>query len=532
MTQAELIDEHVSSSQCQLAVEALLKHEQRRQEKLQESQLLPGKEQNVWLVLTTKQMHPEKKLKPHKIPIMHPLVDPRTSGVCLITKDPQREYKDLLEEHKIKFVSRVVGIEKLKGKWKPFEARRLLLKENDLFLADERVVPLLPKLLGKKFFDAKKQPIPVNLTRKDLKGELERAISSTYFHQNQGTCSSIKVGTLSQTPAQVLANLQSALPAIVKAIKGGWDNIQSFHIKTNTSSSLPIWSCDLGSENGGRWAGLADIAVAEQEDDEGSDKEKSEEETVRMTTRSKKSEKGKKRAAEEVSEEKPNEKSKKRAVEDDSEEKPKKKKKTKAAVVSETTPASTRIPPPPPPPPSTPADGLGQTPTNPKKKRKNKKSEVEPTVVIGAIEKLAVTEEAPRAVVPSSSDPVGDVAKDVDGTKPARKARHKKNKASVGGDASAVPAPKDTELTVAEKTLATVPAEEVCAPEDGEKKKKRKKKAQESSDVDVAASAPATVTVDEVKQKRGASGVEKKKEKAVKAGKRSAKDGVLGKKGV
>lgn len=33
-----------------------------------------------------------------------------------------------------------------------------------------------------------RQPIPVCMTRKDLKGELERAISSTYFHQNQGTC--------------------------------------------------------------------------------------------------------------------------------------------------------------------------------------------------------------------------------------------------------------------------------------------------------------------------------------------------------
>ena len=32
----------------------------------------------------------------------------------------------------------------------------MLLKENDLFLADERVVPLLPGLLGKKFFEAKK----------------------------------------------------------------------------------------------------------------------------------------------------------------------------------------------------------------------------------------------------------------------------------------------------------------------------------------------------------------------------------------
>lgn len=76
-----------------------------------------------------------------------------------------------------------------------------------MFLADDRVIPLLPKLLGKAFFNAKKyvcpsmsatpsltsnrsrQPVPVCLKRKDLKGELERAVSSTYFHQNQGSCS-------------------------------------------------------------------------------------------------------------------------------------------------------------------------------------------------------------------------------------------------------------------------------------------------------------------------------------------------------
>ena len=89
-------------------------------------------------------------------PLKYPVVDPRTSGVCLITKDPQREYKDLLERQGIKFISRVVGVEKLKGKFKAFEARRLLLKENAMFLADERVIPLLPRLLGPKWFDAKK----------------------------------------------------------------------------------------------------------------------------------------------------------------------------------------------------------------------------------------------------------------------------------------------------------------------------------------------------------------------------------------
>ncbi|OCH90448.1 ribosomal protein L1 [Obba rivulosa] len=280
MAKGQLIDEHVSAQQCKLAVDALLDHAQKVEEKRSENELLPGKEQNVWLVVTTKQMHPEKKLKPAKIPIAHPLVDPRTSSVCLITKDPQREYKDLLESHGIRFINRVVGITKLKGKFKPFEARRMLLKENGLFLADERVVPLLPKLLGKKFFEAKKQPIPVCLTRKDLKGELERAISSTYFHQNQGTCTSVKVGTLSQKPSQVLDNLKTALPAVVKHIKGGWDNVQSFHIKTNSSASLPIWSCDLGEEDGARWANFnleegsdSESAGSAEKKEDASDKE-------------------------------------------------------------------------------------------------------------------------------------------------------------------------------------------------------------------------------------------------------------------
>ncbi|KAJ6602227.1 ribosomal protein L1p/L10e family-domain-containing protein [Mycena sp. CBHHK59/15] len=271
MAKDDLIDSHVSLKQCKLAVEALHAHSAKLAEK-QQAELLPGKEQNIWLNVTVKKIASVHKFKPVKIPIVHPLVDPRTSAVCLITKDPQRQYKDLLTEHNIKFISRVVGIEKLKGKFKPFEARRMLLKENGLFLADERVVPLLPKLLGVKWFEAKKQPIPVCLTRKDLKGELERAISSTYMNQNQGTCTAIKISTISHKPSQVLENLQAALPTIVKSIKGGWDNVQSLIIKTNSSVGLPIWSCDLGDGEGGRWSGLVaqadgDVSSGEADDE-------------------------------------------------------------------------------------------------------------------------------------------------------------------------------------------------------------------------------------------------------------------------
>jgi ribosome biogenesis protein UTP30 len=46
------------------------------------------------------------------------------------------------------------------------------------------------------------------------------------------------------------------LPAIVSRIRDGWENIQNLHIKTSNSTSLPIWTCDLGDGPEGRWHGL------------------------------------------------------------------------------------------------------------------------------------------------------------------------------------------------------------------------------------------------------------------------------------
>lgn len=67
MAKDELIDEHVSVNQSKLAVDALVSHASKIQEKKAQTELLPGKEQNVWLMVTVKQMHPEKKLKPFKM---------------------------------------------------------------------------------------------------------------------------------------------------------------------------------------------------------------------------------------------------------------------------------------------------------------------------------------------------------------------------------------------------------------------------------------------------------------------------------
>ncbi|KAL4249208.1 hypothetical protein ABKN59_006947 [Abortiporus biennis] len=458
MAKEDLIDQHVSVKQCKMAVDALLKHVTKVQEKQQEFELLGGREQHVWLTIAVKQMQPEKKLKPHRIPIVHPLVDPRTSSICLITKDPQREYKDLLEKKGVKFVSRVVGIEKLKGKFKPFEARRLLLKENDLFLADARVIPLLPGLLGKKFFDAKKQPIPVDLTKKDLKAELEKAISSTYFHQNQGTCASIKVGTLSQTPAQIIANIKSALPAVVKVIKDGWNNVQNLHIKTSSSASLPIWTCDLGSGEGGRWDGLdADVEMSGSDSEEQSEEEADEdmedaEEKVELKT----GKKGKKRVAEDKEEE---EKPKKKARVKGTSEKVVEKvtDKSKTSKADDATPAPATA-----------------TPANPKSRKSAKESK-------DASETSVPLPPTPTSAIKATQAPPEDVS----GKKKKRK--HQTNEDAVPASSvvsPAKPSPTDTPSTPAAAADATQDAERST--------KKKRRKSQANVDATPQAIVPST----------------------------------------
>ncbi len=104
----------------------------------------------------------------------------------------------------------------------------------------------------------RRQPIPIAIQRKDLKAELERAISATYLQISTGTSLSVKIGSTSlHTPEQLTANLLALIPQLaVKIPHSDWDNIQSLHIKSATSTSLPIYSVSL--DKAGRFKGPSD----------------------------------------------------------------------------------------------------------------------------------------------------------------------------------------------------------------------------------------------------------------------------------
>ncbi|KAA8893521.1 ribosomal protein L1p/L10e family-domain-containing protein [Sphaerosporella brunnea] len=203
----------------------------------------------IWLVLTAKKYITDtRKLKPSRVELPFPLKNPSNTTVCLIVKDPQRHYKDLVATAGLQdIVTKVVGIGKLEKKFKSFESRRQLMGSHEIFIADQRVIPKLPTVLGTTFLRrTAKIPLPIALdsseTPAGFKAKVEKTIRSTYVHLSPAASTNIRVGLSSMTPEQVVDNVAQVMDTMtLKALPGGWRNVRSLFIKSPNSASLPIY---------------------------------------------------------------------------------------------------------------------------------------------------------------------------------------------------------------------------------------------------------------------------------------------------
>lgn len=143
--------------------------------------------------------------KPIRIEIPHPLVkvaaDDDNSNVqdveaCIIVKEESKPWvQDMVSRFpdELGCIKKVLGLQSLRIKHKSFEQRRALLARFDVFFADDRILPMLTKALGGKFFEKKKQPIAVKLTRKEaLPFAIQKSLSATFMFLSSGTCLTVK----------------------------------------------------------------------------------------------------------------------------------------------------------------------------------------------------------------------------------------------------------------------------------------------------------------------------------------------------
>ena len=223
------------------AVDALLNHVERNKKLGGKEQLLDDADPINVLIGMKSIPSTNGRTKPHLITLKHPLMDPDETDVCLIVKDPQREFKDKIEAKGIKAVKKVIGVSKLRSKFKQYEAKRQLCASYDLFLADDRVLPMLPHLIGKVFFEKKKQPLPVKLTRDNWDSQFQKIFNATPFYLSEGMCSTVKAGHTGMSRQHLVENIVSALDLVAELLPRKWQGIQAIHIKTHDSIALPIY---------------------------------------------------------------------------------------------------------------------------------------------------------------------------------------------------------------------------------------------------------------------------------------------------
>merc|ERR1740129_999130 len=178
---------------------------------------------------------------------------PPSRDVCLIVKDVEKgikpdheatveHFQSLLADKGINQITQVISLRELKVEYKQYEAKTQLCHRFDLFLADARIIRLLPQFLGKPFYKRKKLPIQVDLSCKDLKGEMDRALNTvTLPLKHTGSCSSVSVGYSSLSKEQLLENTLAVLKTVVDKYPGGWPNVRSVYVKSQSTPSLPLY---------------------------------------------------------------------------------------------------------------------------------------------------------------------------------------------------------------------------------------------------------------------------------------------------
>jgi len=233
-----MIDQAVLSQ----AVRALLKHSQNAGElndPFSKKQLF-DEDNLISLIITLKTVPQTAAHTIQKLSLPFPIWDDQAQ-VCIFVRDPQREMKDKFEETGAK-ITKVIGLTKLRKKWKTHEAKRKLCQSYDLFLCDDRILCLLPKLLGKNFFEKKKLPIPIKLTGLDPSKVVNNSRNFTTFQFATGHCCAVRVARTTMDPEEIIKNIKSVLSGIVTHIPQKWKNIQSLHIKTSDSIALPLYA--------------------------------------------------------------------------------------------------------------------------------------------------------------------------------------------------------------------------------------------------------------------------------------------------
>ncbi|KAG7357521.1 ribosomal protein L1p/L10e [Nitzschia inconspicua] len=239
------------------AVAAVLKYHETKSQQSDGKLSLLGNERPVHVQFTLLREPGHSKPKPVQIVVPHPfykLADRSNQNedeieeaeICLIVKDSAKPWCQEMIENFPQYMScikKVLTLTSLRKKYTTYEQKRELLHKYNVFMADDRILPMLSKALGKAFIKTKRLPVPIDLTRqKALPFAIQKALSATYMTVNTGTCITIRAGHTGMEEKKLVENIVAITKEAVPKMPRKWANVQLIGIKTADSISLPVYN--------------------------------------------------------------------------------------------------------------------------------------------------------------------------------------------------------------------------------------------------------------------------------------------------
>lgn len=245
------------------------------------SRSLKGKKvEAVYVVINSKiKFTKSKEYVPRIIPLTKKVDSLENKSVLLVTKDPSIPYREKLTAKGSPtedVFSDIISFKRLKSQAKDGRKLRKIFRDYDIVVADNRIHKFLPEVLGFQFFHKnKKIPYMVQMALPEQDAVLTRGKKSTklkddrcdpkyvksqmkaivrnasFVAPHNGTCVVLKVGYTNWSTSDLLTNINDAVNYLtsqkylpVGGMLRSLKNIESVHLKTSDSISLPLYKAE------------------------------------------------------------------------------------------------------------------------------------------------------------------------------------------------------------------------------------------------------------------------------------------------
>ena len=238
---------------------------------------------------------PEKiNIKPTRIEIPNGIYGGPEKQFCMIVSDEfKKKFKSQLSDPALS-AWKFLRYDKLRRNFKTFAEKRTLFDSYDLFFCEGRIYMLIKKMLGKKFYERKKYPFPIEFdaclndgskrkAKKSLvevmhfkEGDVEHlksfdnhtldiskftellnklAQNSTYFYQGNGPEYNLKISRISAkiSNRKIIKNVRVGTKFLLKYMISQGMKLKSIRricLKLGQSESFPVYSYLTPKEKG------------------------------------------------------------------------------------------------------------------------------------------------------------------------------------------------------------------------------------------------------------------------------------------